>query len=125
MITKVVILMSFLMTMVSGGRRMGALSISGREGRTYYSDLEVETLIEELSEIAEEAIEKAAGEAAKAAALASLEREAAAMAEAQKWNREYMRVNADRVKNAVAAGLIGFVSGAALSGAVLIALGGR
>jgi hypothetical protein len=60
-----------------------------------------------------------------AAALASLEREAAALAEAHKWNGEYMRVNAGRVKNAVLAGVIGFISGAALSGAVIIAVGGR
>jgi hypothetical protein len=54
----------------------------------YYSDLEVELLIDEITEAALEAIEQAAGEAARAAFMASLEREAAALREAEHWRRE-------------------------------------
>ena len=53
-----------------------------------YSDLEIDLLIDDISEIAIEAIEQAAGEAAKAAALAMLEREAAALREAARWRLE-------------------------------------
>ena len=61
-----------------------------------YSDLEVETLINELSEAALEAIEQAAGAAAKAAVLTVVEREAAALREAQRW-----RLEAEKQKQAV------------------------
>jgi hypothetical protein len=54
----------------------------------YYSDLEVDLLIEELTKAALEAIEQAASEAARAAILASLERETAALREAQRWRVE-------------------------------------
>ena len=53
-----------------------------------YSDLEVDLLIDDLTEAALEAIEQAAGEAAKAAVLAMLEREAIALREAQRWKLE-------------------------------------
>src|SRR5215469_11897616 len=62
-----------------------------------YSDLEVDCLaeldllIDEISEAAYEAIEQAAGEAARAAALALLEREAAAMREAARQQAEAQR----------------------------------
>src|SRR5215469_9448392 len=56
-----------------------------------YSDLEVDLLIDEISEAAYEAIEQAAGEAARAAALALLEREAAAMREAARQQAEAQR----------------------------------
>jgi hypothetical protein len=48
----------------------------------------VDTLIEDLTGAAHEAIEQAAAEAAKVAALASLEREATAIREAQHLQRE-------------------------------------
>jgi hypothetical protein len=131
-IMAIVILMSFLMTFrVYGGPPATPPESSEGNGMRRYSEYEVDCLaeldllIEDLTGAAHEAIEQAAAEAAKAAALASLEREAAAIAEAQKRKREYMRVKAGRVKNAVMAGLIGFVSGAALSGVVIIATGGR
>jgi hypothetical protein len=59
-----------------------------------YTDLEIDclaeldTLIEELTEIALEAIEQAASEAARAAILSMLEREVAALREAQRWRRQ-------------------------------------
>jgi hypothetical protein len=96
---------------------------SGESGMRFYSDLEIDLLIDDLTKVAEEAIERAAAEAAKASALASLEREAMALAEAQKWNRKFLDEKAKGFRNSVIAGVIGFVAGAALSGVVVIAVG--
>jgi cob(I)alamin adenosyltransferase len=78
-------------------------------------------LIEELSEAALEAIEQAAGEAAKAATLSGIEREAAALHEAQNW-RKQAEINVLEIakakkagrKNAVIAVLIGIAGGIAI-----------
>jgi hypothetical protein len=67
-----------------------------------------------------EAIEQAAGEAAKAAVLSVIEREAAALREAQQW-RIQAEINAlamtqakkTGIKNAVITGIICFLSGCA------------
>jgi len=90
-----------------------------------YSDLEVNTLIDEVSQAALEAIEQAAGEAAQAAVLSVIEREAAALreaafqqAEAQQW-RIQAEINALAVKeakkkgtkNTIIAGLVCFLGG--------------
>ncbi|GHU91838.1 hypothetical protein FACS189476_12570 [Spirochaetia bacterium] len=80
---------------------------TGNEMRLY-SELEVDTLIEDLTGAAEEAIEKAAAEAAKAAALASLDAQAKAWAEAQHWQGEYTETKRRGVKNAVITGVICF-----------------
>jgi hypothetical protein len=83
-------------------------------------------MIEELTEAAEEAIETAAAEAAKAAVMASLEREAAAIREAQQWRGEYGALKSKSFKNAAITGVICFLSGFALgAGSVLIIQGGR
>jgi hypothetical protein len=89
-------------------------------GTKLYSDSEVETLIDEVSQAAFEAIEQAAGEAAKAATLASLEREAAALREAQRWRLEaeirQETIKATKkagTKNAVITGIVCFVTGLA------------
>ena len=84
----------------------------------YYSDLEIDFLIDEIREAAREAIERAAGEAARAAFLESVEREAAALREAARW-RLQARANALALdetrragrKNAVVAGAAGLVGG--------------
>jgi hypothetical protein len=75
-------------------------------------------LIDEISEAAIEAIEQAAGEAAQAATLASLEREAAAYREADRWrvqadinSTEIKQTKKNGVKNAIIAGLICLISG--------------
>ena len=73
-------------------------------GTKFYSDLEVDRLIEELSEAAHEAIELAAGEAARAAMLESLERETAALREAQQW-RIQAETNALAIKEAKKKGI--------------------
>jgi len=76
-----------------------------------YSDLEIELLINEISEAALEAIEQAAGEAAKAATLASIDREAEAIHEAQKWRMEAEAAKHSKIKTAVLTGIITFLSG--------------
>jgi hypothetical protein len=75
----------------------------------------MDTLIEDLTTAAREAVEQAAAEAARAAVLASLEREAAAMAEAQRLHSENSRLRQSRIKTAVVTGLVCFLGGAALS----------
>jgi anti-sigma factor RsiW len=76
-----------------------------------YSDLEVELLINEISAAALEAIERAAAEAAKAAALAGVEREAAALREVQHWKMEAEKAKKASFKNAVITGVICFFGG--------------
>jgi hypothetical protein len=100
---------------------------SSESGTRLYTDSEVETLIDEISQAALEAIEQAAGEAAKAAVLASLEREAAALREAQRWRIEaelkqqvITETKKAGTKNAVIAGLICFLAGLAVGTAIQI-----
>ena len=92
----------------------------------FWSDLEVDLLIDEVSEAALEAIEQAAAEAARAAMLASLEREAAALreaahqqAEALRWQMEEETAKQQKTKNAVITGIICFLSGF-VTGAIII-----
>jgi len=77
----------------------------------FWSDLEVELLIDEISEAALEAIEQAAGEAARAAVLSMLEREAAALRQAQMLRIEAEQMRKTGVRNAVITGLVCFVGG--------------
>jgi hypothetical protein len=86
---------------------------SEESGMRQYSELEVDTLIEDLTGAAHEAIEKVAAESAKAAALASLDREMAALSEAQRLHSENNRLRQSRVKTAVVTGVICFFSGLA------------
>jgi hypothetical protein len=85
----------------------------------------VDTLIEDLTGAAHEAIEKAAAEAARAAALASLEREAAAIRETQRLQGENSRLKQSRVKTAVVTGLICFFGGLAIGAGATAILAGR
>jgi hypothetical protein len=87
--------------------------------------MEVSDLIEELSVAAEEAIERAAAEAAKAAALASLDREAVAIREAQRWQMEYRNAKRAGVKTAVITGVICFFGGLAAGAGTVAIIGGR
>jgi uncharacterized membrane protein YccC len=83
-------------------------------------------LIEDLTGAAHEAIEQAAAEAARAAALASLDREMAAMAEAQRLHRENSRLRQSRVKTAVVTGVVCFFGGLAIgAGGIVLLQGGR
>jgi hypothetical protein len=86
----------------------------------------VDTLIEDLTGAAVEAIEQAAAEAARAAALASLEREAAAVREAQRLHSENSRLKQSRAKTAVATGAVCFFGGLAIgAGGAMILQGAR
>ena len=90
-------------------------------GTRYYSDLEIELLIDELSEAALEAIEKAAGEAAKAAVLSMLDREAALLRETQRlrleaeaYSQEITVTRRNGRKNTIIGVLVGVFSGLAV-----------
>ena len=85
-----------------------------------YSDLEIDILIDDISEAAYEAIEQAAGEAAKAAALAALEREAVLARELQRWRLEaeirqqtIAETKKAGIKNAIIAGAVCLLVGLA------------
>jgi hypothetical protein len=105
----------------------------------FYSDLEVDLLIEEITLAALEAIEQAASEAARAAILASLERETYAIREAWQQQAEALRwrLEADLQrqavtqakqagrKNTLLAAVIGILGGLALGVGGTIYIGGR
>ena len=120
-ILTIVLLMSFWKIPVYGEPPTAQTQNSEESGMRQYSESEVDTLIEDLTGAAHEAIEQAAAEAARAAALASLEREAAAMREAQRLQGENSRLKQSRVKTAVITGVICFFGGLA-AGAGGIAL---
>jgi hypothetical protein len=94
-------------------------------GTRLYNDLEVNTLIDEVSQAALEAIEQAAGEAAKAAILSSIEREGVALHEAEMW-RKQAEINALETakakkagrKNAIIAGVVCLLGGIAIGMAI-------
>jgi hypothetical protein len=98
---------------------------SEESGTRQYSEYEVDTLIDDLTGAAHEAIEKAAAEAAKAATLASLEREATAIREAQRLQGENSRLKQSRVKTAVVTGVICFFGGLAIGAGTAAILAGR
>ena len=117
----VVILWNFLIASpVYANQPMEHTAISSEEETRFYSDSELDLLIDELSVIAKEAIEKAAAESAKAATLAALEREAAMIrevtihqADAQFWKLQaqtnLLGITAAKkagVKNAIIAGAV-------------------
>jgi hypothetical protein len=101
-------------------------------GTRLYSDLEVDLLIEEISEAAYEAIDQAASEAARAAAIAALEREAALLRQSQYWKNEAEK-KTEEVQAAKKAGrkntligvLIGFLSGIAVGVTGTLIIGSR
>jgi hypothetical protein len=104
-----------------------------------YSDLEINLLIDEISEAALEAIEQAAGEAAKAVVLTVIEREAAAMREAAKQQAEALRWRLEAeasykeiaktkrtgIKNAIITGAVCLLGGLAIGAGGAFMLGGR
>jgi hypothetical protein len=125
-ILTIVLLMSFWKIPVYGEPQTTQTRNSGESGMRRYSASEVDTLIEDLTGAAHEAIEQAAAEAAKAAALASLERESAAIREAQYLQGENSRLRQSRVKTAVVTGVICFFGGLAFgAGGIAIIQGGR
>jgi hypothetical protein len=118
-ITAIVILMSFLTGFpVFGEPPTTQTRNSSGSGTRQYNESEVDTLIEDLTGAAHEAIEQAAAEAAKAAALASLEREAAAIRETQRLQGENGRLKQSRVKTAIITGVICFLGGSLITGVI-------
>jgi hypothetical protein len=98
---------------------------SSESGTRLYGEYEVDALIDDLTDAAVEAIEQAAGEAAKAAALASLEREAAAVREAQRLQGENRRLKQSRVKTTMVTGAVCFLGGLAIGVGTTAILTGR
>jgi hypothetical protein len=128
----IVILMSFLTGFPVFGEPPTTPSMTSEEnGTRQYSESEVDCLakldllIEDLTGAAHEAIEQAAAEAARAAALASLEREAAAIREAQRLYGENSRLRQGRVKTAIVTGVICFFGGLAIGAGTTAVLAGR
>ena len=128
-ITAIVILLTFLKPFpMFAEQPMAPLTISSEEGTRYYTDSEIELLIDDLTVAALEAIEQAAGEAARAAFLASLEREALLLQaraqqqrEAERWRIEaennLLAIKAAKragIKNTVFGVVIGILGGLAL-----------
>ena len=113
-ILAIVLLMIFWKIPVYGEPPTTRTQNSGESGMKRYSEYEMDTLIEDLTGAAHEAIERAAAEAARAAALASLDREAAAIREAQRLRGENSRLKKSRVKTAVVTGVICFFGGFAI-----------
>jgi hypothetical protein len=82
----------------------------------FYNEKEVEGMIEELTEAAEEA---------KAATLASLGREAEALAEARRLRGEYGALKSKSVKAAILTGVICLLSGLAVGAGVMVISNGN
>ena len=138
-IMSIVILMSFWNYPVLG-EQLTAQALNSYESEIKrYSDYEVDTLIEELTEAALEAIEQAAAEAAKVMALSMLEREAAAMreatlqqAEALRWRLEAeLQLKAVKeakragIKNAIIAGAVCLFGGLVIGISGTLIIGGK
>jgi hypothetical protein len=121
----IVLLMSFWKIPVFGEPQTTQTQNSDGSGMRQYSESEVDTLIEDLTTAAHEAIEKAAAEAARAAALASLDREMAALSEAQRLHSENSQLKKSRVKTAVVTGFICFFGGLAIGAGTTAILAGR
>jgi hypothetical protein len=124
MLLTAALLMSFWKIPLYGEQPTAQTRSSGESGMRQYAEYEVDALIEDLTEAAHEAVEQAAAEAAKAAALASLNREMAAVTEAQRLQGENSRVKQSRVKTAVLTGLICFFGGIAVGAGGIAVLQG-
>jgi hypothetical protein len=124
-ILSIVLLLSFWKIPLYGEPRTTPPVNSGESGTRQYTEYEVDRLINDLTGAAHEAIEQAAAEAAKAAALASVEREAAAIREAQRLREETSRLQQSRITAAVVTGVICFFGGLVLGAGTRALLTGR
>ena len=129
-ITLTVILLSFLISPLYGELLTEPLASLNESGMRLYTDLEVDILIGEISDAAYVAIEQAAAEAARAAFLISIEREAAALREAQRWKQEaemrLLAINEAKKtgrRNTILATAIGVAGGLVVGG--ILGFGGR
>jgi predicted transcriptional regulator len=113
------------MTMpMSAQQQTEALTNSTENETRQWSELEVDALIDDLTQAAHEAIEQAAGEAAKAATIAALENQAKALAEIARLQKEKNETRKNTIKNLIITGLSCFFAGA-LSGGGIIYFSGR
>jgi hypothetical protein len=96
-------------------RESGGLSEAGTR---FYSEAELNQMIDEVSAAAVKEIEAAAADAAKAAALAGLEKQAAQLAEIARLKKLNGELKKNGVKNLVIAGLSCFAAGAVLGLAI-------
>ena len=117
-ILALVLLMTFWKIPIYAEPLTELLTNSSESGMRYYSDSEVQTLIDDLTEAALQSIEQAAGEAARAAFLQSLERESEAMREASRQQAENQRLRNEAeilkqtgIRNNFIVGVICFISG--------------
>jgi hypothetical protein len=124
-ILTIVLLISFWKIPVYGEPPTTQTLNSEESGMKRYSEYEVDTLIEDLTEAAHEAIEQAAAEATRAAALASLNREMAALTEAQRLQGENGRLKQSRIKTAIVTGVICLFGGLAVGAGGVLIIGGR
>jgi hypothetical protein len=113
-ISAIVLLLSFWRIPAYGGPRTTPPPTSSENGTRLFSEYEVDALIEDLTGAAVEAVEQAAADAAKAAALASLEREAAAVREAALLREENSGLKQSRIQTAIVTGAVCFFGGLAL-----------
>jgi hypothetical protein len=100
----------------------GEAGLPGKNAEHFYTESEVDTLIDDLTAAAEEAIEQAAAEAARAAMLASLDRELATTRETRRLLEENGALRKSGVKAAVITGAACFFGGLAIGvgGTVII-----
>jgi hypothetical protein len=112
------ILLSFCGSLGFGAPPKTQRLSSPEKGTPLWSESEVDALIEDLTTAAEEAIAKAAGEAAKAASIASLEREAKALADLRKAKKS-------KLKTALITGAVCFFGGVTIGVTGTILIGGR
>jgi hypothetical protein len=110
---------------VFGEQRTAPLMNSEGSGTRFYSDSEIDLLIEDLTEAAREAIEQAAAEAARAEALDGLEREGAALGEAARLQVENSRLKGSRVTTVIVVGVVCFFGGLAIGAGTTAILVGR
>jgi len=110
-ILALILLMTFWKIPIFAEPKTGRLTNSSENEMRYYSDSEVQTLIDELTEAALQSIEQAAGEAARAAFLQSLERESEALRETQKYKKEAEITRQTGIRNNFIVGVICFISG--------------
>jgi len=118
----IVMLMNFLIFPMYGEPQTEQQRILNKEKTRFYTDLEIDLLINDLTEAALEAIDQVAGEAARAATLSMLDREAVALREAQRWKQEAETIKRKSIKNNFVVGAICFLGGlaAGVTGVLII-----
>jgi len=129
-ITLAVILLNFLMYPLFGEPLTEPQQSLSERGMRLYTDSEVDILIGEISDAAYVAIEQAAAETARAAFLISIEREAVALREAQRWRNEaelrllaISEAKKTGRRNTILAASVGIAGGLVVGG--IIGFGGR